>query len=918
MATESIKYTADVTSYLEGVKKMVDVQNRLNERKKDTEKLAKRLGISYDAVIKYSNRLSGSIGGLTASFNRQQKAVVLAGQEMKKYLVTAKAVGSELFTSTSRVQLSGFDTAQAEYIRQMNLRDSTKTARAVDTKVKIPTAIDSSSFDTAKAEYIKNLAGATSENYKTLVDRQKQAVITQAKLNKGIKKGSDASTKLQLTWKSLVKLFAVQLAHRALATFTRAVVDGVRTLIEFEKKISEVQTISQSANMSIGQWTTGLRQLSDSFGLDVLSQTEAAYQALSNQVTNTADTFLFLKEANKLAVTTVATTEDAVNLLSSAINAFGLDVNDSDEISASFFKTVELGRVRLEDMANSLGRIAVPASKLGVGLHELQASITTATVQGITFKESSTLIRNILLKLIKPSEDMKDFFHDMGVESGEAAIQAYGLSGVLQKVEERTKGSTTEIGKLFGRLRAMTGAMIFSGDSLNTFHSNLAEIRNATKDYVKATGIVMETAGKKFEIELNKMKNFFIQDFAQDLLHSLHDITGGFDYLAESVKHLTLAFMPIATLVGSAGFLSVAGWLGKMTIAAAQAHPILMAVTTTISLISYGLIRQQQAAKDAWRNMQKGAQVYREELQKLSKQQDSFADTLERMGKAIKSSVGGALKDATKDLGFYRISIKALMDTDDELIEKIKNNYKSLNKAQAKSLESLKESVRKAENIRKNYLDTISAREISSEKKSFDLDLNEADITGKFNLIADKIKSRLLEISSLSVGVKGVKNYEEIKRLQEDVLNLMDQRIAIVDQADKEHIKNVKKELKIQQKIKDLQMSAAEKLMKLNLAQRGLTTDKAGKRALKAVEKQANLKKKLAKLQNNLENNLRNTIDAKTIRQLKWNFDIQKRKIEKQIKGEDDVLWRQAKQGANAIKLLDTITKNAATFEDEI
>jgi len=152
-------------------------------------------------------------------------------------------------------------------------------------------------------------------------------------------------------------------------------------------------------------------------------------------------------------------------LLTAAINAFRLPVEDAEIISAQFFKTVELGRVRIEEMSQSFGRVALPASLLGVSLQELQAAIALTTIQGVKFNEASTLIRNILLKLIRPTDEMKRFFAELGVASGEAAIETFGLSGFLAKLEERTKGSSTEIGNLFGRIRAITGAMVFAGDN---------------------------------------------------------------------------------------------------------------------------------------------------------------------------------------------------------------------------------------------------------------------------------------------------------------------------------------------------------------------------------------------------------------------------------------------------------------------
>jgi beta-glucosidase/6-phospho-beta-glucosidase/beta-galactosidase len=85
-------------------------------------------------------------------------------------------------------------------------------------------------------------------------------------------------------------------------------------------------------------WRKSIVELSNAFGTDILDQTEAAYQALSNQVATGANAFKFLYEANELATIGVSSTTSAVELLSSALNSYQMGLSRTRETAAKFSK----------------------------------------------------------------------------------------------------------------------------------------------------------------------------------------------------------------------------------------------------------------------------------------------------------------------------------------------------------------------------------------------------------------------------------------------------------------------------------------------------------------------------------------------------------------------------------------------------
>ena len=139
---------------------------------------------------------------------------------------------------------------------------------------------------------------------------------------------------------------------------------------------------------------------------------------------------------------------------------------------------------------------------------------------------------------------MKELFAEWGVESGEAAIRTFGFAGVLAKVEEASQGSSTELGRLFGRIRAITGAMLFAGEGLTRYQENLEEINKSTETYNERTAIVMENTGKRLEVEFNKISNFFI-DISDKMIRAIDKMTGGFTLLTSSVRVISKTFVNV-------------------------------------------------------------------------------------------------------------------------------------------------------------------------------------------------------------------------------------------------------------------------------------------------------------------------------------------------------------------------------------
>lgn len=374
------------------------------------------------------------------------------------------------------------------------------------------------------------IAGATQKVVQGYGNMQRAAKDAE---NQGIKTG----TSLFLSFDQFVKLIEIQVIHRAFGSLITAMQSSIGKAAELQVRISEIRTVSQTAGIGFDELQTRVRALSDSFGKNQLDVAEAAYQGFSNQVIKTSADIHVLNDVLNLSRITNSSVAASMEALSSVINAYRLNTFQAATVSAQLFKAVELGRFRLEDVANSMGRITVVASQLSVSFPEVSGLLAQLTVNGVSADEAMTQISSIMQALLKPTDALKKVFQDLGVENGQAAIQTFGFVGVLQRLFSLAQKGNQDLAALFPNVRALRGVLGgTAGGNTNELQDTIDQIRTSGQSAAAASGIIAESAGDRLRKEFNKIQNFFISDFGNGIINAIERLTAPFGGLAEVVK----------------------------------------------------------------------------------------------------------------------------------------------------------------------------------------------------------------------------------------------------------------------------------------------------------------------------------------------------------------------------------------------
>ena len=363
-----------------------------------------------------------------------------------------------------------------------------------------------------------------------------------------------STSHLVVTWGTMVRVVTTQLIVRAMSMIRNALEESITAAINFETRLAEIQTIGGPTAGSLQLLAMQVRTVSEAFAKPIEDVAEGYYQILSNQIGDAAQSFQVMREAARLSVAAVSSFTDAAQALSSVINSYRMNASDAADISGKLFAAVEVGRLRLSDIANSLGKVTVLAHEMGISFDEVLASITTLTVTGVKPDEAMTLLANAERGLLKPTKDMQKAFAELGISSGEVGVATYGFQGFLEKLRGTTNGTASEIAKLTANIRIGRGVIGLTGEQVDRYQKNLEAIKNSGGENAQQKAdIIINTNAQQVQRELTALRNFFINDFgveALKVIKNLLDYFGGLVNIVRSFK-TAMEFTGIVVAIAS-------------------------------------------------------------------------------------------------------------------------------------------------------------------------------------------------------------------------------------------------------------------------------------------------------------------------------------------------------------------------------
>ena len=306
------------------------------------------------------------------------------------------------------------------------------------------------------------------------------------------------------------------------------------------------------------QLTSEVAEFAKQFNIPLKEATEGLYQTLSNQFTAMSQRTDIMTASMKLAKVGVMDFHDAILLVTGTLNAYGLSSDQAESVAAKFFTTIQLGRVRGQELAAVMGQVTPIASELGIGLEQLNSAMVGLTIGGLDAHKAATGLRGAMMALLKPSEDMQKVIRELGYASGEQMVQAKGFQGALQAVADAADNMGSKIAKDVPNVRALTAELRLTQTGAKQVEDAMKAMALSTPETLdKVYKQFTSTDSEKLTSTINKLKIDLTQDFGAGLTHalaSLMQLVGGADNLSAAIQ----ALVPVAA-TAAAGLIALGG-----------------------------------------------------------------------------------------------------------------------------------------------------------------------------------------------------------------------------------------------------------------------------------------------------------------------------------------------------------------------
>lgn len=245
----------------------------------------------------------------------------------------------------------------------------------------------------------------------------------------------------------------------------------------FESAMAKVGTIADTAKVPLESLSSQVLQVSGDMHIGANEIAEAAYQAISAGQ-DTGNAVAFAGQASMLATAGFTSTTSAVDILTTALNAYGKSADEAGHVSDVLLTTQNLGKTSVDELAGSMGRVIPLAAAYNVSMENLSSGLAIMTANGIATAEASTYIKSMLNELGDTGSDVGEILQQQtGQSFAELNADGKSLGDVLQVLYDSVGGDTTKFAALWHSVEAGTGALSLASSGADKFNGVLQQMQ---------------------------------------------------------------------------------------------------------------------------------------------------------------------------------------------------------------------------------------------------------------------------------------------------------------------------------------------------------------------------------------------------------------------------------------------------------
>lgn len=346
----------------------------------------------------------------------------------------------------------------------------------------------------------------------------------------------------------------------------------VQAAMKYESAMAKVATIADLKAVPLEQLSSEIMQLSNVTGIASSAIAEDVYNAISAGQ-KTGDAVNFVANSTKLAKAGFAESSQTLDVLTTILNAYGMEASKVSTVSDMLVQTQNKGKVTVGELSSVMGKIIPTANANNVALEQLCAGYAIMTSKGIAAAETTTYMNSMLNELSKSGTTAdKTLRAATGSSFKELMASGKSLGEVLDILQQQAQNSGKTINDMFGSAEAGKAAVSLLSDGVDGFNEQV----QGMVDSAGATQAAFDTVAASTEEKMAKAKNSIanlgivlgqnllpivgtIADKLAGVVTKVSEFAQANPKLVQTVLKVAgaLAGLKVASLVGKLGFLEI-------------------------------------------------------------------------------------------------------------------------------------------------------------------------------------------------------------------------------------------------------------------------------------------------------------------------------------------------------------------------
>lgn len=278
----------------------------------------------------------------------------------------------------------------------------------------------------------------------------------------------------------------------------------VKAAQEYETAVAKVSTIADANIVPIEKMSNEIMKLSNTTGIAASQIADDVYNAISAGQ-DTGDAVNFVSYSTKLAKAGFAESAQTLDVLTTILNAYGMEAEEVSKVSDMLVQTQNKGKVSVGELSSVMGKIIPTANANNVALEQLCAGYAIMTSKGIKAAETTTYMNSMLNELSKSGTIAeKTLRATTGKSFKELMAEGNSLGEVIQVLQQEAEKSGKSLNDMFGSSEAGKAAVSLLSNGVEGFNK---QVQGMVKDSKGATEIAFAKMDQTTEAKMQKAKN---------------------------------------------------------------------------------------------------------------------------------------------------------------------------------------------------------------------------------------------------------------------------------------------------------------------------------------------------------------------------------------------------------------------------